>query len=79
MPLRMFAILKDEFIVPGKWSNYERGPDDYEVIINPEHMSDGTIKFKDFEECPSVPGMRFAIWNPIKQTYKYQRPVIDGK
>lgn len=73
---RMFAILKEEFIVPGKWKQYERRAEDYEVIVNPELFRDSGIKFKDFEECPSVPGMKFAVWNPIKQTYKFKVPII---
>lgn len=76
MTHRMFTILKEEFIIPGKWKDYERNVEDYDVVINPELVSENAIKFKDFEECPSIPGMRFAIWNPTLQRYAYQRPVV---
>lgn len=78
MAHRMFAVLKDELIVPGKWKNYQQTPEDYEVVVNPELVSENSVKFKDFEECESIPGMRFAIWNPTLQKYSYQRPVIRG-
>jgi peptide deformylase len=68
----MFAILNFPKIIPGKWMNYEKlTPNDYRIIINPVLLSESTLRLKDFEECPSIPGLRFHIWNPVYQNYKY--------
>lgn len=72
MKHRMFAILKPELIVPAKWAGYEQvTEDDYRVIINPDVIRESSVRFKDFEECPSIPGLRFHIWNPVQSRYEY--------
>ena len=75
---RMFAILKPTHIKAGKWTDYDCKEDSYEVIVNPELIGETQVKFKDFEECPSLPGLRFAIWNPISQKYAYDSPIVSN-
>ena len=70
---RMFAIIKEPYIKNGLWSGYDQRPEDYQIIVNPERVGESNLRFKDFEECPSIPGMRFAIWNPIVQTYRFHK------
>lgn len=77
MQHRLFAILKEPLIIAGQWSGYEHKANEYEIVINPERIEETTIKFKDFEECPSLPGMRCAVWNPISQTYSFYSPKFD--
>ena len=49
MELRMFALLKSEYITAGKWTNYENiGPQHYEIVINPKLISESNIRLKDF-------------------------------
>lgn len=48
MTHRMFAILKEEYIIAGKWKDYQNTPEDYDVIINPELLAENKVKFKDF-------------------------------
>lgn len=79
MQYRMFAVLKSSLIKPGKWINYgEISPNDYRIIINPTVIAESALRLKDFEECPSIPGLRFHIWNPISQTYNYLSPIENG-
>jgi peptide deformylase len=78
MQHRMFAILNSSLIVPGKWINYERVKSaDYRIIVNPILVSESALRLKGFEECPSIQGLRFHIWNPISQNYTYHTPRLD--
>jgi peptide deformylase len=73
----MFAILKEPLIQIAQWNNYPPiDSTDYEIIINPQLKEESNLRLKDFEECPSLPGLRFHIWNPVSQLYNYLSPTV---
>jgi peptide deformylase len=64
-PLTAFTILKPEYLLIGRWLNYNMLPsmenlsvDHYEVFINPQILGASELEDTEWEYCISFPNLR---------------------